>query len=148
MQLPMQLVTEISSKWHNFCFNIYLFLRISGSGDSVSSRMALIKGGNDTLRDPRRCFCREVSTSSACLLSRWWPSSSSACARQWTNWSLDKMANNLQTSFWHAFSRMKIIVFWFKFYWSLFRTKDLIDISRHWFRQWLGLEQATCHYLI
>ena len=33
-----------------------------------------------------------------------------------------------------------------KFHWSLFPRIQL-TISQHWFRQWLGAEQATSHYL-
>ena len=47
-----------------------------------------------------------------------------------------------QTTFSNAFSWMKSFVFWFDFHWSLFREVQL-TIRRHWFRYWLGLEQAT-----
>ena len=58
----------------------------------------------------------------------------------------DKMAAISQTTFSNAFSWMKSFVFWFEFHWSLFLRVQLI-ISRHWFRKWLGAEQATSHYL-
>ena len=41
-----------------------------------------------------------------------------------------------------AFSWMKIYEFQLKFHWSLFVT-----ICQHWFRWWLGANQATSHYL-
>ena len=36
--------------------------------------------------------------------------------------------------------------FWLKFHWSLFLGVQL-TISQHWFRWWLGADQATSHYL-
>ena len=51
-----------------------------------------------------------------------------------------------QTAFSNPFSRMKSFVFWFEFHWSLFLRVQL-TISQHWFRKWLGADQATSHYL-
>ena len=45
-----------------------------------------------------------------------------------------------------AFSGMKILEFRFKFHWKFF-LKVQLTISQHWFRQWLGTEQVTSHYL-
>ena len=42
-------------------------------------------------------------------------------------------------------SSMKVFVFQLQFHWSLFPRVQLI-ISQHWFRQWLGTEQARNHY--
>ena len=36
--------------------------------------------------------------------------------------------------------------FWLKFHWSLFLRVQL-TIFQHWFRKWLGVDQATSHYL-
>ena len=41
---------------------------------------------------------------------------------------------------------MLMNAFWFEFRWSLF-LKVQLTISQHWFRYWLGIEQATSHYL-
>ena len=62
------------------------------------------------------------------------------------SFNLDKMSTISQTIFSIAFSWMTIFVFWFKFHWSLF-VKLQLTISEHWFRYWLGAEQATSHYL-
>ena len=59
---------------------------------------------------------------------------------------LYKMATISQTTFWNAFSWMKMFVFCFKFHWSLFLRVQL-TIFQHWFRYWLGADQATSHYL-
>ena len=59
---------------------------------------------------------------------------------------LDKIATILQTRFSDAFSWMASFVFWLKFHWSLFLRVQLA-ITQHWFRQWLGAEQVTSHYL-
>ena len=37
-------------------------------------------------------------------------------------------------------------LFWFKFHWNLFLRVQL-TIFHHWFREWLGADQATSHYL-
>ena len=51
-----------------------------------------------------------------------------------------------QTTFWIAFSWMKMFGFRLKFHWSLFLRVQL-TIFQHWFRKWLGAVQATSHYL-
>ena len=45
----------------------------------------------------------------------------------------------------NVFSWMKMLQFRSKFQWSLFQRVQLI-ILQHWFRQWLGADQATSHY--
>ena len=59
----------------------------------------------------------------------------------WTKW-----LPFWQTTFWNAFTWMKVIKFRFKFHWNLFPGVQL-TINQHWFRQWIGAEHATCHYL-
>ena len=56
------------------------------------------------------------------------------------------MAAISQTIFLEAFSRMKSFLFGLKLHWGLFLGVKL-TISEYWFRQWLGAEQATSHYL-
>ena len=51
-----------------------------------------------------------------------------------------------QTIFSGAFSWMRKFEFRLKFHWSLFLRVQL-TIFQHWFRQWLGADQATSHYL-
>ena len=63
-----------------------------------------------------------------------------------THWDRDTMAAIFQTTFWNAFSWMKIYEFRLKFHWSLFLGAQL-TIYQHWFRKWLGADQATSHYL-
>ena len=64
--------------------------------------------------------------------------------KQLTYWGRDKMAAVFQT-FSNAFSWMKIVLL-FKIHWDLFLMVQL-TICQHWFRNWLGAEQATIHYL-
>ena len=45
-----------------------------------------------------------------------------------------------------AFFRKKMFEFRLKFHWSLF-LRVQISIFQHWFRYWLGADQATSHYL-
>ena len=52
-----------------------------------------------------------------------------------------------QTTFWSAFSWMKMFEFRLKFHWILFLRVQL-TIFQHWFRQWLGAVQAISHFLI
>ena len=59
----------------------------------------------------------------------------------WTKWP-----PFWQTTFSIGFSWMKMTIFRFKFHWNLFPGVQLI-INQNWFRQWLGTEQATSHYL-
>ena len=56
------------------------------------------------------------------------------------------MAAIFQTTFSNAFSWMKIDEFQLMFHWSLFLSVEL-TIFQHWFRRWLGTDQATSHYL-
>ena len=51
-----------------------------------------------------------------------------------------------QTTFSHAFPWMKMYEFRLKFHWSLF-VRVQLTIYQHWFRWWLGADQATSHYL-
>ena len=63
-----------------------------------------------------------------------------------THWGRDKMAAIFRTTFSNRFSWMKIYQLWLSFHWSLFLWVQLI-IFQHWFRYWLGVDQATSHYL-
>ena len=56
------------------------------------------------------------------------------------------MAAISQTTFSTTFSWMRSFVFWFQFHWRFFLSVQLTK-SHHWFREWLGTEQATSHYL-
>ena len=56
------------------------------------------------------------------------------------------MATISQTTLLIAFSWMKMWEVWLDFQWSLF-LRVLLTIFQHWFRWWLGAEQATSHYL-
>ena len=51
-----------------------------------------------------------------------------------------------QTIFSNAFSWMKMYEFRLRFHWSSFLI-SLSTIFQHWFRWWLGADQATSHYL-
>ena len=64
----------------------------------------------------------------------------------WGIWGRDKMAAISQTTFSNGFSWMKIYEFQLKFHWSLFLRVQL-TIFQHWFRWWLGADEATSHYL-
>ena len=63
-----------------------------------------------------------------------------------THWGRERMAAILQTTFSNALSWMIIYEFRLKFHWSLFPRFQL-TIFQHWFRQWLGVDQAASHYL-
>ena len=63
-----------------------------------------------------------------------------------THWGWDKMAAVSQTIFSNAFSWMKMYEFQLKFHWSILLRVQL-TIFQHWFRLWLGTNQATSHYL-
>ena len=63
-----------------------------------------------------------------------------------THWGRDKIATISQTTLSNAFSWMKMVEFRLKFHWSLFIRVQL-TIFQHWFRWWLGADQATSHYL-
>ena len=56
------------------------------------------------------------------------------------------MAASYQTTFWNASFWMKMFEFWLRFHWNLFLRFELA-IFQHWFRQLLGADQATSHYL-
>ena len=63
-----------------------------------------------------------------------------------TNSGRDQMAEFSQTTFWNAFSSMKIYWFPLKFHWNVFPRVQL-TIFHQWFRWWLGAVQATSNYL-
>ena len=58
-----------------------------------------------------------------------------------THWGRNRLDAILQRVFSNAFSSTEICKFQLKLYWSLFLK------GRHWFRYWLGANQATSHYL-
>ena len=68
------------------------------------------------------------------------------CSQHITPSHPDKMAAISQTTFSNLFSSMKIFEFRFECHWNLFWRTQL-TVSLHWFRWWLGAEQATSHYL-
>ena len=57
-----------------------------------------------------------------------------------------KMSDIFKTTSWNAFSLMEMYEFWLKIHWSLF-PRVQSTILQHWFRWWLGADQATSHYL-
>ena len=63
-----------------------------------------------------------------------------------THWGWDKMDAIFQTRFSNGFSWMKMHEFWSKFHWNLFLGIHS-TILQHWFRYWLGADQAISHYL-
>ena len=63
-----------------------------------------------------------------------------------THWGRDKMAAISQTTFSNEFSWMKMYEFRLTFHWSWFLGVQS-TIFEHWFRQWLGADQASSHYL-
>ena len=63
-----------------------------------------------------------------------------------THWGRDKMAAILQTTHSNAFSWIKMLELGLIFHWSLFLMVES-TILHHWFRKWLGPDQATSHYL-
>ena len=63
-----------------------------------------------------------------------------------THLTLNRMAAISETAFSNAFTWMESFAFRLKFYWSLLPSVQL-TISPCWFRQWLGAELATIHYL-
>ena len=63
-----------------------------------------------------------------------------------THWGRDKRAAISQMTLSNTFSWMKMLEFRFEFHWSLFLRVKL-TIFQHWFRYWLGADQATSHYL-
>ena len=60
--------------------------------------------------------------------------------------SEDKMTTIWQTAFSNSFSSLKIVMFRFSCHWDMFLHVQLTSIQ-HWFTLWLGVEQATSHYL-
>ena len=58
------------------------------------------------------------------------------------HWGRDKIDAILQTAFSKAFSEMKMLLFRLKCHWSLLLRAKL-TIFQHWFRKWLGAEQAN-----
>ena len=56
------------------------------------------------------------------------------------------MAAIFQTTFFKSISWMKKHEFCLRFHWSLFLRVQL-TIFHHWFRLWLGADQATSHFL-
>ena len=70
----------------------------------------------------------------------------SGCEWWLTHWGRNKMADIFQTTFSNAFSWMKMYEFRLRFHWNLFLRFEL-TIFQHWFRKWLGADQATSHYL-
>ena len=63
-----------------------------------------------------------------------------------THWGRDKMCMILQTTFSNAFYWMKIYDLRLIFLRSLF-LRVQSTIWQHWYRWWLGTDQATSHYL-
>ena len=63
-----------------------------------------------------------------------------------SHWGRDKIDAIFQTTFSNTFSWMTVYELRLKFHWNLF-VRVQSTIVRHWFRQWLGAEQATRHYL-
>ena len=63
-----------------------------------------------------------------------------------THWGRDKMATIFQTTFSNIFSWMKMHELRLRFHWSLFLRVQM-TIFQHWFRSWLGADQATSHCL-
>ena len=55
-------------------------------------------------------------------------------SNRFTHWGRDKMATIFQTTFWNAFSRMKMYEFRLRFHWSLFLRVQL-TIFQHWTRR-------------
>ena len=66
--------------------------------------------------------------------------------QQLTHWGRDEIDAILQTTFSNTFSWMKMYEFRLRFHWRLF-LKVQLTIFQHWFRKWLGADQATSHYL-
>ena len=70
-----------------------------------------------------------------------------SCSYRNNSSPLNKMAAISQTIFSNAFLGIKSSAFWSKCrHWSFFLRIQLTTI-KHWFRQWLGAEYATSHYL-
>ena len=63
-----------------------------------------------------------------------------------TPWSWIKAATILDATFSNAFSCMKTVILLFILHWDMLPMVQL-TICQHWFRLWLGTEQAASHYL-
>ena len=63
-----------------------------------------------------------------------------------THWGPDKLAAVSQTTVSNALYWMKMYEFRLRFHWHLFLRVQL-RIFQHWFRSWLGADQATSHDL-
>ena len=66
--------------------------------------------------------------------------------RPLTHWGRDKMDAISQTTLSNAFSWMTMLGLRLEFHWNVFLRVQFI-IFQHWFRYWLGADQATSHYL-
>ena len=110
------------------------------------------------LHDNIRYFCICQSNTSQETPRGWvsfsafnWRSRSRLKISQHTEWkkvnssSLDNMAAISQT-FSNALPWKKSFVLWFELHWSFF-VRVQLTLNKHWFRWWLGAEQATSHYL-
>ena len=67
----------------------------------------------------------------------------------WTKLNTPRPKHNdrhVADNIWNTFSWMKMYEFLIRFHWSLF-LKVKLTIFHHWFRWWLGADQATSHYL-
>ena len=94
-----------------------------------------------------KCFCLSSAKPSSApnLINwhwHWWMWEIFAL----THWGRDQMDAFSQTTCSRAFSWMKMFEFRLKFHWRLF-LRFLLTILQHWFRLWLGADQATSHYL-
>ena len=90
-----------------------------------------------------------IQNSNMHILSQHWFSQCwlrSVSSQQLTHSGRDKMDAIFQTTFSNIYSWMKIYEYQLKFHWSLFLRLQL-TIFQHWFRWWLGADQAISHYL-
>ena len=62
------------------------------------------------------------------------------------NAKFNTLAAIFQTIFVNGFSWMKIYQLRLRFHWSLF-LRVVLTIFQHWFRLWIGADQARSHYL-
>ena len=67
------------------------------------------------------------------IVYQWWPSSFTAYDVWSPHWGRDKMAAVFLTTFWNAFSWIKIHEFYLRFHWNVFGKFEL-TIFHHWFR--------------
>ena len=89
--------------------------------------------------------CTKPSIQSGAIITR----SNIVCIQhndESTIWGWNKMAAIFHTTFSNGFSLMKMHESLLRFHWSLFLRFQL-TIIQHWFREWLGTDQATIHYL-